>query len=110
MNRMHDSFKKLYPRSGISHHMLFNKTIVKEMFDMVENKHHKPFWKTFMECVDEHNDSGASEYEMYFNYMIQYHPDKIIIRNLRWHNISVNHFNHHYYDKTLCYVSVCHWL
>jgi hypothetical protein len=110
MNKLHESFKKLCAYSGIAHHMMFNKTIVKEMFDLVENKHHKPFWKIFMEFVDEQYDSGASEYEMYFNYMIQYHSDKIIIRHLRWHNISVHHFNHSYYDKNLNYVSVCHWL
>ena len=110
MNRMHHSFKKLCDHSGIAHHMLFNKNIVKEMFDLVESKHHKPFWQIFMDCVDEQYDSGASEYEIYFNYMIQYHHDKIIIRNLRWSNISVNQYNHNYYDKTLNYISVCHWL
>ena len=110
MNKLHNSFKKLHQKSGIAHHMMFNKIIVKEMMDMVQSIHNKPFWQTFIDCVDEQYDSSASEYELYFNYMIQYHPDKMIIRNLKWCNISAEYYNNGYYDKSLIYVSVCHWM
>ena len=32
--------------------------------------------------------SGASEYEIYFNYMLKYHSDKIKIRKLNWKNAN----------------------
>jgi hypothetical protein len=36
--------------------------------------------------VTEVTDSGASEYEIYFNYMLNYHNDKIELRKLNWSN------------------------
>jgi len=76
--------------SGICHHMMFNVEIVKEIFDYVEKKHNTPFYKAFMNCVDnkELNRSGASEYEIYFNYLLRYKKDKMIIRKLKWKNVS----------------------
>lgn len=83
---------------------------------MVEDKHNKPFWQVFILCVIEHlnhpihaAESGASEYELYFNYMLKYHPDKIIVRSLSWKNIS-----HKAITSTnvsgLDYVSICAWM
>jgi len=117
MTKLHEGFEKLHPKSGISHHMIFNKNLVKEMFELVETKHNTKFWKVFIEMVDEHKnhnitfaESGASEYEMYFNFMIKYHGDKMIIREIKWKNIS----NHQYYKKkykeNLDFISVCNWM
>jgi hypothetical protein len=117
MKRLHPNFEKVSDKSGICHHMLFNKLYVKEIVDIVEEKHNKPFWKVFIETVDEHKnhninvfESGASEYELYFNYMIKYHKDKIIIRNLNWRNVSKNSLqvinNYVNYD----FVSICHYI
>ena len=87
MLKLHPSFTKQIKKSGISHHMIFNKKIIKEMFNLVEDFHKKEFWIIFIEMVDEHtkhpinvSESGASEYELYFNYIIQYHRDKILVR------------------------------
>jgi hypothetical protein len=115
MLKLHSSFTKQIKKSGISHHMIFNRQIIKEMFNLVEDFHKKEFWIIFIEIVDEHTkhpinaaESGASEYELYFNYMIQYHRDKILVRNLLWDNKEYN------YDiNTPCnldYISVCSWI
>jgi len=115
MKKMHTTFEKQTNSSGISHHMLFNKQIIKEMFELVENLHNKPFWLVFIEMVDEHkkypidaSESGASEYELYFNYMIQNHKDAIIIRKLNWSNkprgYNINN------QSDLDYVSICSWM
>ena len=42
------------------------------------------FYEIFLESVDKENFtlSGASEYELYFNYMLLYHADSINIRYL----------------------------
>lgn len=116
MKALHEDFEKVYQKSGICHHMLYNKTYVHEIFEMVEKKHEKPFWQVFILCVSEHknhsihvDESGASEYELYFNYMIKHHSDKIIIRNLNWINISSSQCifdNLQNYD----YVSICAWM
>ena len=114
MLKLHPSFTKQIKKSGISHHMIFNKKIIKEMFNLVEDFHKKEFWVIFIEMVDEHTkqpindyESGASEYELYFNYMIQYHRDKILVRNLLWDNKKSN-----YNISTPCnldYISICSW-
>ena len=117
MNKLHEDFQKLHTKSGICHHMIFNKNLVKEMFELVETKHNNKFWKVFIEMVDEHKnhhictaESGASEYEMYFNFMIKRHSDKIIIRELNWTNISNNQYFNKNYSENLDFVSVCNWM
>ena len=119
MKRLHPTFRKMNMQcSGISHHMMFSTQYVVEMMKMVE-KHHgnKPFFQLFIELVKEHlnhspdrSESGASEYEMYFNYMLQYHSDLVSIRQLKWQNVRfdydiVNEPNVHNLD----YISVASW-
>lgn len=117
MKLVHPSFIKKYEKSGIAHHMIYNKNYIKEMFDVVEKFHNdgRPFWKIFIESVKEHTkypitqeESGASEYEMYFNYMISNHSDIVKVRQLNWSNVNRrfelnSEIN---YD----YVSLCAWM
>lgn len=84
--------KRISPSvSGICHHMMFERRFLDEFFVLVENIHNMPFWKAFLSCVekDQYKVSGASEYEMYFNFIMLYHSDKVKIRNLKWDNISI---------------------
>ena len=108
MARLHPTLTKLLPaRSGICHHMMFETRFVKELFALVENVHKKKFWVVFLEQVDKaHNiHSGASEYEIYFNYMLKYHPDEIMIRPLRWANVGKLDL-----DAAFDYVSYHHYM
>jgi len=116
MNFLHESFEKVHSKSGICHHMMFNIKYIKEMVQMVEDKHNKPFWQVFILSVTEHlnhpiyvDESGASEYELYFNYMIKYHSDKIIVRQLKWKNISEKSIVTTNVNN-LDYVSICAWM
>ncbi len=109
MVKLHPSFKReRQDVSGICHHMMFYKPYVQQLFDMVEDYTNKPFTDAFLDAVTLIGPglSGASEYELYFNYMIRYHPNDMIIRQLKWRNIrSLQHHNenddyvaiHHYY-------------
>lgn len=86
MAKMHPSLTRQYQQmSGISHHMIFEKEHVQGLMTLVESYHNnRPFWRLFLEFGTEY--AGASEYEMYFNYMLKYHPQKIQIRQLKWGN------------------------
>ena len=117
MSLLHSSFDRIYNKSGICHHMLFNKKYINEIFNIVEEYHNKPFWEVFILSIKEHlkynnmfYESGASEYELYFNYVVKNHREDIIIRNLNWTNTKASLFNPNemmnYYD----YVSVCNWM
>jgi hypothetical protein len=125
MRRLHPTFQKQIPeKSGIAHHMLFHTPFVREMMDMAESCHllrgGKPFWRLFLETVQEHLlhppthlESGASEYEMYFNFMLAYHRDRVELRELKWMNIPHRFVDHLalFRDKYgFDYVSLCWYL
>lgn len=107
MNKLHPSLKKTHPCSGIVHHMIVNNNHLNSLMNLIETNHNgNPFWEIFINMVDptDFPHSGASEYEIYFNYMNIYHQNDIIIRELNWKNASsINDSNKH------CdYVSI-HW-
>ena len=107
MNKLHPLLKKTHPRSGIAHHMIVNKNILNDIMHLVETNHNNvPFWKIFLNMIDpvDFLYSGASEYEIYFNYMNIYHETDIIIRELNWTNASSINDNNKHCD----YVSI-HW-
>ena len=117
MLKMNPLFTKQINKSGISHHMIFNQHIIKKMFEMVENIHKIPFWMAFIQMVDEHKnhninveESGASEYEMYFNFVVSNNPNNIVIRELNWsnkpRNYNVDQNNNSEHD----FVAVCLWI
>ena len=88
MRRLHSDLTKVEKRSGICHHMIFNRNIIKELINFIHENKSKNFWETFMDAVDPslYKYSGASEYELYFNWMCKNHKDKIIIRSLPFTN------------------------
>ena len=93
-----EHMKKLIPgldrqipeKSGIVHHLMVEKKYLDEIIQKVEEIHKKDFWKVMMELIDKNeiHGSGFAEYEIYFNYMLKYHPDKIKLRDLRWGNYN----------------------
>ena len=98
MNRLLPGLAKVdAAKSGICHHMIFEKKYIEEIFAKVEAVHMKPFWQAFLECINttHFNRSGASEYEIYFNYMLTYNPAEIIVRQLPWKNSGILDLNAH---------------
>jgi hypothetical protein len=90
--RLHYSFIKTNPTmSGIVHYMLFQRKYLKKLFTIVETFHGKPFWRAFVNCIDPTQDSGASEYELYFHFMLRTYPNCIECRQLI--NSPVSDFN-----------------
>ena len=91
MKKLHISFRKIdLSKSGICHHMVFEKKYLDEIIKLVEERHRsKPFYRLFLESVDPSQilHSGASEFEIYFHYMLQYHRDCIELRPLIWEDI-----------------------
>ena len=96
MQRMASGWRKIdNTKSGICSHMMFETKYVKEILNAIEHGHNKPFYNVFLEQVSSvhYIYSGASEYEMYFNYMLQFHPSEIIVRELKWSH--ANQLNEH---------------
>ena len=113
MARLHPSLTRKMNASGICHHMLFTKTYIEELFQLVE-KHAsseqeanpRPFWKIFLDKVSRPIPAaGASEYEIYFNFMLQYHSSNMHIRKLSWLDCGSLSDARPYHS----YVAVHHW-
>jgi hypothetical protein len=108
-----DHMKKLHPdlvkmnrnMSGICHHMIFETKHLDELMSKIEKFHNNTFFNIFLKLVTpkDINFSGASEYELYFNYMLKFNSDKIKIRKLNWRNTNTHDTN-----NNLDYISY-HW-
>lgn len=109
ITRLDKSLYKVFPdKSGICHHMIFETKYVKEMIEKIEQIHNDKFYNIFLKEVEpkEYLYSGASEYELYFNYMLLYHPEEIIIRKLNWENVNnldirgdLDYISYHWYCR-----------
>ena len=75
-------------KSGICHHMMFETKYIDELISGIEKNHNDLFYNIFLKTVADKISSGASEYEIYFNYMLKYNPNKIQIRKLNWTNTN----------------------
>ena len=105
MLKLDKNFIKASNMSGISHHMIFEKKYIDEIILIVENNHNDKFYNIFLKQVDSKDflRSGASEYEIYFNYMLKNYFDMIQIRKLNydepiWYNINKINVNNDCYD------------
>ncbi len=85
---LHPTFTRASEHSGICHHMMFNKFYIQEIFQLVSPEDPDSFWKVWISKVNPTHWSGASEYELYFHFMMKYHNDKIKIRPLKWDNLT----------------------
>jgi hypothetical protein len=106
MNRMHPTLSRIdIDKSGVSHHMMFQKQYLTELFELIQNHHNMDFWKAFVNCIDPAVFSGASEYEIYFNFMLKYHRNKIQLRKPSYNWIKSLDELQDDYD----FVSYHHW-
>lgn len=108
MNKLIPGLKKVFEQhSGISHHMLFQKCILDDLFHTIESIHKVPTWKAFCRNVDiSQSFFAASEYEIYFNFVLS-RNDQVAIRPLKWQNTSrledLPKFKEEGYDYVSCH-------
>lgn len=75
--------------TGIAHHMLFQRAVIKDLFDRVETRHNTNFWRALCRCIDRKQlfKSPFSEYEIYFNFLFS-HTCQCKIRLLKWKDVK----------------------
>ncbi len=108
ISRLMPGLKKVYEdKSGICHHMLFQKCVIEDLFAMICAVHNEEPWKVMCRLLDQDAlyGSALSEYELYFNFVVT-RTDQYKIRPLKWQNIPLRSFNFQYAGD-LDYVS-CH--
>lgn len=71
MARMLPQLRCFDGRSAISHHAVFNRRVLQDLFWDVKQHNGKEFWEAFLSNVDPSQRlySGAAEYETYFNFL-----------------------------------------
>jgi len=69
--------KSVSELSFISHYMLFNKSLLRQLKSEIEIIHGKPWDKVILEFTDYSSISGFSEYELYGNFVSEKYPSKI---------------------------------
>jgi hypothetical protein len=74
--------------SGICHHMLLQKNMIKELFARVESydKNGDSFYKVFLKNREQ--SYAVAEYNLYFYFLISLHPQSYKIRILNYKNTS----------------------
>jgi hypothetical protein len=88
LKRLLPNLEKAYKdKSGICHHMLFQKEVLDQLFEDIKKEHNKEAWIAICQCIDhaEILKSPFSEYEIYFNYLFTY-DSKAELRTLKWKN------------------------
>jgi hypothetical protein len=88
---------------------MFETKYINELISKIETNHNDTFFNVFLKLVSQTQitGSGASEYEIYFNYMLINHNDKINIRFLKWQNMKYT-IDNNLDNGDLDYVSY-HW-
>lgn len=79
-------FERQGSLSGVTHHMIFQRKYLGEILNFGSRKKRGEFWKEILRNIDKKTESGFSEYDLYFNYMLKNYPDKMRIRKLRFIN------------------------
>ena len=95
MDRLLPGIEKIFPDySGICHHMLLQKPVLQDLFEIVEQIHQLPFWKAVCHLVDHSELYGScfSEYELYFNFLFT-RSNQAKIRVLNFDNFSWRSFD-----------------
>ncbi len=89
MRRLIPWLKRETQYSGISHHMVMQRCVIDDLFNMIEERHRMPVWKALCLCIDLKNvyDPCMSEYEIYFNFLVARY-DQVHVRLLKWDNIG----------------------
>jgi FkbM family methyltransferase len=89
MERLLPALTRVASESGIVHHLIFDRTVLETLFAEVEAVHRVPFWQAFLETVAPRDAaaSGASEYEIYLNYVLQRFPHLARTRPLMFANV-----------------------
>jgi hypothetical protein len=117
--RLLPGLKKVFPNySGIAHHMLFQKPVLVDFFNLIEKEHNVEPWKALARSIPmtdgEISYSAMSEYEIYFNFVFS-RTDQVKIRHLHWGNREVARGNvyqsdiDNYKNQGYAYVAIHIW-
>lgn len=110
--RLLPDLRRVFPKySGISHHMLFQKPILEDLFRLISTQHKVEPWRAIARAIDPQEAplSSLSEYEIYFNFVFL-RTQQAKIRRLKWCGLSSLAPIHYYKKQRYAYVACHTWL
>lgn len=72
--------------SGVCHHMLFQSDVIKDLFSRIEAKDGEKFYEIFLK--NREDQTGVSEYNLYFYFLVSCYPQRYKIRLLKYKNTA----------------------
>jgi len=109
MQNLHPQLRCFDNRSAISHHSVFQRKEIKELFHLVETMTGDSFYSSFLKSIkkEQLELSGAAEYEIYFNFlrltnkkMVVREPNYLDIGNFhQGKNSTADYFAYHWYMR-----------
>jgi hypothetical protein len=98
MNILNPFFERSVNKSGICHHMVFEKEILAEIFNLIKRGGEEVYETIIRSVKNWHH--GFSEYELYFHYIFKKYPNNYIIRYLEYADVddykNIDKANYHY--------------
>ncbi len=79
--------KTTSPFSFICHHMLFERSKLKQLKTRIEAVHQKKWYQAIVDSIDKNTWAGFSEYETYGNFFISNYPGEFVL--LHFFNASM---------------------
>jgi len=76
--------------SGTTHHMMYQRKYMDEILNFKFKTKGTELWKEIMNNIDTGTESGLSEQDLYFNYVLRYHPNKVKIRKIKFVDFPYN--------------------
>lgn len=95
--------------SGIAHHILFQKPLLEDLFQLITSYHRIEPWKAVCRCIDPSEFSSLSEYEIYFNFVLL-RTNQAVIQEKKWKNIRSLESLSKYQSKGYDFVACHEWL
>lgn len=91
--------------SGITHHMLFQKKVIEDLFKKIEehDKSGDPFYKIFLKTAEAGH--SVAEYSLYFWFILVYYFDQVGFRKLKYKNTAKFDFLRYHLTKKYHYCS-----
>jgi hypothetical protein len=77
-----------FPVSFVTHHMLFNTALVKELLQLIEKRFGCPWWEAILKEVDKGHPISFSEYELYGHFVISKPRWKSKFSLEYWHGLD----------------------
>jgi hypothetical protein len=94
----HPSYQAAYHRllgskptlgfSFVAHHMLYDRALLSELFDEIEQRQDEAWYWAYADVVDPTEQASISEWDIYGNWMLERHPELSCHHQLFWREES----------------------